>query len=204
MNETNRGVNRAVLLLTGLALLVGGTGLVLAATRQDTSVLWDGSWSTVISWLRQTEEATRLGRTTVSGLAIAVLAALLVVVMVAVVVLARLGGGRSTVVVREDAIDGVRGAVVIRQGFASDAITRSLSSRTEILMSRVSASTVRGTTVLHVSVTPRRGTSPPEVATTAVGLVDNLAALTGREVPALISIRSGARARLGSDRPRVG
>ncbi|MGI6879610.1 hypothetical protein [Microbacterium sp. gxy059] len=204
MNATNRGVNRAVLFLVGLVLVAAGSAVVLASVWPVAARIW-GTWTgTAVSWMQDADEASRLSDgTTLSGFAIGVLAVLLVIIVGAVTVIARLGGGRSSVVIRDEAGDGVQGPVVIRQGFASDAITQSLASRGEILASRVSASRVRGTDVLHVSVTPRQNTSPLDVAGTATRLVDNLAILTGRETPTLISIRSGVRARLAGDQPRV-
>lgn len=204
MNATNRATNRIVLFLAGLILLAAGVCAILALVWPVAAQTWEAWAGTAVAWMQEVDESSRLSDgLTVSGLVIGVLAVLLVVVVGAVAVMIRLGGGRSSVVIREENGQGSQGAVVIRQGFASDAITRSLHSRGEILSSRVSASRVRGTDVLHVSVTPRQNTSPAEVAETVTRLVDNLAILTGRETPALISIHSGVRARLAGDRPRV-
>lgn len=204
MNATNRGTNRTVLLLAGLLLLAAGACTVLTSVWPVAAQNWEAWAGTAVSWMQGADESSRLSEaTTVSGLTIGVLAVLLVIVVVAVVVIVRAGGGRSSVVIREESGDGAQGSVVIRQRFASDAITHSLASRSEILTSRVSASRVRGEDVLHVSVTPRQNTSPVDVAETVTRLVDNLTVLTGRETPTLISIRSGVRARLAADRPRV-
>ncbi|MGF3057472.1 hypothetical protein [Microbacterium sp. YY-01] len=204
MSATNRGVNRTVLFLSGLVLLAAGSATVATSVWRAASQVW-GTWSkAALSWMQDADEASRISdATTSSWLTIGVLVVLLVIVVGTVVVMARLGGGRSSVVIREESGDGPQGSVVIGQGFASDAITHSLASRGEILTSRVSASRVRGNDVLHVSVTPRQNTSPVDVADTVTRLVDNLATLTGRETPTLISIHSGVRARLASDQPRV-
>jgi hypothetical protein len=204
MNATNRGVNRIVLLLAGMVLLTAGAAVLLATVWPVASAIW-GDWSrAAISWMQRADDASRVSTTsTLSGFTISVLAVLLLIVVAAVVVIARLGGGRSSVMIRDDSADGTPGAVVIRQGFASDAITGSLASRRDILASRVSASRVRGEDVLHVSVTPRQNTSPVEVAETVTRLVDNLATLTGRQTATCISIHAGVRARFAADRPRV-
>lgn len=204
MNATNRGVNRTVLLLAGLVLLSAGAAALLASVNPVAATTW-GRWSqSAISWMQGAEDATRIsGTSPSSGFTISVLAVLLLVIVGAVVVIARLGGGRSSVMIREETGDGVHGAVMIRQGFASDAITGSLAARPDILTSRVSASRVRGEDVLHVSVTPRQNASPLEVAETVTRLVDNLATLTGRQTPTCISIHAGVRARLAADQPRV-
>jgi len=204
MNATNRGTNRAILLLTGLILLAAGACTVLASAWPVAAQAWEAWAGGAVSWMQDADESSRLSdATTVSWLTIGVLAVLLVIAVGAVAVIARLGGGRSSVVICEESGEGAQGAVVIRQGFASDAITHSLASRGEILTSRVSASRVRGEDVLHVSVTPRQNTSPVDVAETVARLVDNLARLTGRETPTLVSIHSGVRARLAADQPRV-
>lgn len=185
-------------------LLTAGTAAVLASVWPVATRIWDDWTGRAVSWMQDADETSRISdATTVSGFTIGVLAVLLVIVAGAVAVIVRLGGGRSNVVIRDEGGDGAQGPVVIRQGFASDAITHSLASRGEILTSRVSASRVRGADVLHVSVTPRKNTSPVDVAETVTRLVDNLSTLTGRETPTLISIHSGVRARLAGDQPRV-
>ncbi|KAM9861737.1 hypothetical protein ACI1US_02389 [Leucobacter sp. BZR 635] len=204
MNATNRGVNRAVLLVVGAVLLVAGAAALLAVVWPAAADLWQTSMTNADTWLRDTESSTRLHEsTTVSWLAIAALALLLAIVVVAVVIISRLGGGRSTTVTRAEAADGPVGAVTIAHGFAADALTDSLARHDEILASRVSAGRVQGEDVLHVSVTPRQNSSPLEVAALVSTLIDNLALLTGRESPAFVSIHSGVRSRLAADKSRV-
>lgn len=204
MNATNRATNRAILLLAGVILLATGVCAILASLWPVAAQTWEAWAGRAVSWMQAVDESSRLSdATTLSGLTIGVLAVLLVIVVGAVAVIVRLGGGRSSVVIREESGEGAQGSVVIRQGFASDAITHSLASRGEILTSRVSASRVRGNDVLHVSVTPRQNTSPIDVAETVTRLVDNLAILTGRETPTLVSIHSGVRARFAADQLRV-
>jgi hypothetical protein len=197
-------MNRVILFIAGSVLLAAGGAAVLASVWPAASEIWAAWTGTAVSWMQDADEASRISdATTVSGFTVGVLAVLLIIVVAAVVVLSRLGGGRSSVVIRDDAGDGARGPVAIRQGFMSDAINHSLASRREILASRVSASRVRGAEVMHVSVTPRQNTSPVVVAGMVTRLVDNLAVLTGRETPTLISIHSGVRARFAGDQPRV-
>lgn len=204
MNDTNRGVNRIVLFLAGVVLITAGGAVATAALWPAAGEAWRTGASTLVQRMQDTDQASRVSEATmVSWLALAVLAALLLIVIIAVIVIARLGGGRSSTVIRDDAGEGAQGAVTIRHGFASDAITHSLATREEILSSRVSAHRVRGDEVLHVSVTARRNTSPIVIAETVTRLVDNLETLTGRGAPTLVSIRSGIRSRLAADRSRV-
>ncbi|WP_159500387.1 hypothetical protein [Microbacterium sp. 18062] len=204
MNGTNRIVNRMILLVVGLVLLGAGGAAVTAVTWPVAGDTWNAGLSSATEWMVGADEQTRISdATTVSWFVLALLVALLLVVVIAVTVIARLGGGRSSTVIRVEAAEGAQGPVTIRQEFASDAITHSLAGHDEILSSRVSARRVRGTDVLHVSVTPRQNTSLAEVAATVTRLVDNLATLTDRDTPTYVSIHSGVRARLAADQPRV-
>ncbi len=204
MNETNRGLNRAILLVVGLILFAAGAAAAAAALWPWVGTAWSEGLASGISWMHDAADRTRVtDDATPSWFVLAVLAVLVILVVLAVVVIARLGGGRSATVVRVDGFDGELGPITIRDGLASDAITRSLSRREEVLASRVTARRVGGSDVLHVSVTPRQSTSPREVAVTTGRLVDNLAVLTGTRTPTYISIHSGVRSRLAADRPRV-
>lgn len=204
MNATNRGVNRVILFIVGVVLIgVGG----FAATAMFWPVAgdaWKRGASAGVEWMVSAEKATGVSEaTTLSWFTLLILAVLLLIVLVAVIVIARMGGGRSSTVIREEASDGVHGSVTIRHGFAADAITHSLAAHDEILSSRVNARRLRGTDILHVSVTPRQNLSPVEVAETVTGLTDNLATLLGRETPTLVTIHSGIRSRLAADQSRV-
>lgn len=204
MNATNRGVNRVVLFVVGVVLLAVGGAAATAVLWPPAGEIWQTGLSTAVTWMLEAESASRISEaTTASWLALALLGILLLIVVIAVTVIARLGGGRSSTVIREEAGDGAQGSVTIRPDFASDAITHSLASREEILSSRVNASRVRGVDVLHVSITPRQSMSPVDVAETATTLVDNLATLTDRETPTLVSIHSGIRSKLAADQSRV-
>ncbi|GAA1324798.1 hypothetical protein ACFSWE_03225 [Leucobacter albus] len=204
MNATNRGVNRAVLLIIGLALLGAGGAALAAAVWPAAATRWETAMAGAQAWLTAAEASTRLHEsTTVSWLVVGALALLLAIVVVAVVIVARLGGGRSTTVTREDAGEGPLGAVTIAHGFAADALADSLARHDEILASRVSAGRVRGENVLHVSVTPRQNVSPVEVAALVGTLIDNLELLTGKQTPAFVSIHSSVRSKLAAEQPRV-
>lgn len=204
MNATNRGVNRIVLFVVGVVLIAVGGAAAVAAGWPVAGDVWEDGMSSAVGWMRGADRASRLSEaTSMSWFTLGVLFVLLLIVIIAVTVVARLGGGRSSMVIHEEAEEGVRGSVTICRGFASDAITHSLSFRDEILSSRVTGRRIRGTDVLHVSVTPRRTASPVGVAETVTRLVDNLVTLTGRDTPTLVSIRSGVRSRLAADQSRV-
>lgn len=204
MNATNRGVNRAVLFIVGVLLIGVGGATVMAMLWPVAGDLWKRWSSTGADWMVSADQASRISEaTTVSWFTLAILALLALMVVIAVIVIVRLGGGRSIVVIREEAGTGAQGSVTIRHGFAADAITRSLESREEILSSKVNARRLWGAEVLHVSVTPRQNVSPAEVAETVAGLVDRLATLLGREIATIVTIHSGIRSRLAADQSRV-
>ncbi len=204
MNSTNRGLNRAVLLVVGLVLLAVGAAV-------GTAVLWPAfgdAWKTTVggavNGLQSAHQASRVADgTTVSWVAIGVLGAMALVVIVAIVIVANLGGRRTRTVLKTAGSESPIGPITVQESFAADAIRGSLASHDEILSSSVSANRVKGSPVLHVSVTPRQNTSPQEVATLVARLTTNLATLTGHAVPTFVSIHSGLRARLAGDVRRL-
>ncbi len=204
MNATNRGLNRSILFGAGIVLVAVGAAAVSPALWSRFADAWLQGADAATAWMHEADETTRLNESTpVSWFALAVLAVLLAVVVVACVIVARLGGGKSRTVIRQEAGDGAQGAVTVGHGFAVDAFTHALAGRPEILSFRVAARKVRGADVLHVSVTPRQQASPREVAETIGQLTENLSMLLGRETPTLVTIRSGIRSRLSADGSRV-
>lgn len=204
MNTTNRGVNRVVLFIAGVALVGVGGAAVAAMLWPVASGQWTTLMSTGVDWLTTTHRATRVSEgSPVSWLSLAALVLLALVVTIAVVIMARLGGGRSGVMAREEVGEGAQGSVTIRHGFAADAIRQSLASHDEILATKVTARRLWGTDVLQVSVTPRQNVSPTEVADTVSGRLDRLAALLGSDVTALVTIHAGIRSRFAADQSRV-
>jgi hypothetical protein len=197
MNNTNRGVNRTILLIVGLLLTAGGAAVILARTWPEAGNVWSAAFTTSIETLQRLDADSSVpGLAQATWLGIGIVAVLVVVIVVAVIVLTCLGGGSGGAVLTSDTI-------VIEQGFASDALTQTLERHEEILSARVRARRIRGNDVMHVTVTPRKNTSPAEVATTVGTLIANLETLVGRELPALVSIKSGIRSRLASDQSRV-
>ncbi len=204
MNNTNRGVNRTVLLIVGLLLTAGGAATIVARTWPEAGKAWSAAFTTSIETLQRLDADSSVpGLAQATWLGIGIAAVLIAIVVVAVVVLTRLGGGSGGGILTSDSGREMRNAIIIEQGFASDALTQTLERREEILSARVRARRVRGTDVMHVTVTPRKNTSPAEVATTVGALIANLETLVGRDLPALVSIKSGIRSRLASDQSRV-
>lgn len=204
MNATNRGVNRIILFIVGAVLIgvgVAFASLVLWPVAGDAWKRWS---STGTDWIVSADHASRISAaSTLSWFTLALLALLALIVVAAVIVISRLGGGRSSVIIREEAGSGVEGAITVRQQFAADVITHSLASHSEILSTKVNTRRLWDTDILHVSVTPRQNASPVEVAETVTRLVDRLATVLGRELSTVVTIHSGIRSRFAADQSRV-
>jgi hypothetical protein len=129
--------------------------------------------------------------------------AVLVVIVLAVVLLVvfalRQGHGRTGTVVDETV--GEHGQTVISSKVAEEAIQDALSARPEFVTSHVSTYRVKRTPTLKVSVTCRRGVSPADASAIVESTLRALDQLLGRELPALVQISGGFRARVsGSTR----
>lgn len=203
MNNTNRALNRIVLIIVGIVLVALGAAVVTVFVWPQAADYWKGASEAGRSWLENAASATATGATVLSGLAIGILVLIVFLVVLLIVILTRLGGGRTRTVLRGTGSENSVGRVHIHAGFVSDAIQHTLQNRDDILFSSVTASDVRKQPVLHVSVTPRQNTSPKQVLDDVDRLVSNLATLTGEEVPTYISIHSGLRAKLAHDQRRL-
>lgn len=115
MNATNRGVNRVILLIAGIFLICVGSATVMPILWPVAGDLWKSWLSTGVDWMLSADNASRISEaTTVSWFTLAFLTLLVLLVVITVLVIARLGGGRSSVVIREEAEGEVQGSVTIR------------------------------------------------------------------------------------------
>jgi len=194
MNATRRGLNRFLLFLVavvllGLAALALAVGLLPGGADTWTSVM--GGFQ---GWLES------LGRESAGWGAVA---AIVVLVILLVLIASAAVRGRRHAPLQSTGSASDEGRITVTDGFASEALKNALGERDEILSSRITAGEVGKESVLHVAVTPRQNTSPREVAEHVDTLVTNLAAITGQNLRAYISIHSGLRARLARDNTRV-
>jgi len=194
MNATRRGLNRFLLFLVavvllGLAALALAVGLLPGGADTWTSVM--GGFQ---GWLES------LGRESAGWGAVA---AIVVLVILLVLIASAAVRGRRHAPLQSTGSASDEGRITVTDGFASEALKKALGERDEILSSRITAGEVGKQSVLHVAVTPRQNTSPREVAEHVDTLVTNLAAITGQNLRAYISIHSGLRARLARDNTRV-
>ena len=194
MNDTNRALNRLIIIACGLLLLVLGAAAAAVALIPVVRDRWasaaDDVTRQVSTWLQQTP----LGDTGVSWVMPAVLVLLVVAVILLIVFIARQGGGHTGTAVTERTSE--RGTTVIDSAVAEHALQDALAARPEFVATRVSTYRVRRTPVLKVSVTCRRGVSPKAAATVVEERLRALDELLGRELPALIQVSGGFRARV--------
>ncbi|MDQ1123848.1 hypothetical protein [Microbacterium trichothecenolyticum] len=194
MNATRRGLNRFVLFLVGIILLAAGA-LALAVGLLPAGA---DTWTSVMGGFQ--EWLVSLGRESAGWGAVA---AIVVLAIILIVIAASAVRGRRQAPLQSTGSASDQGRITVTDGFASEALKNALAERDEILSSKVTAGEISKESVLHVAVTPRQNTSPREVAEHVDTLVTNLAALTGQNLRAYISIHSGLRAKLARDTTRV-
>ncbi|MEC5184732.1 hypothetical protein RCH12_002202 [Cryobacterium sp. MP_3.1] len=205
MNNTNRALNRTFIFLVGLLLLAAGA----AASAPRFWPWWADRWAQAGRQGRQvvTDElkASQVAGTGFSWWMLAALAVLLLLAIAMILIIASVGGGGSgsrevyRALSTKQAAGTGADQVILDTSFAADALKNSLDKRPDLVASSVGAFTVSHQAVLHISVTPRRGTSPRLVVDEVDTLVRNLALVVGHMPPCCLTIQSGLRAQLGHD-----
>ncbi|MEF2978989.1 hypothetical protein [Subtercola sp. YIM 133946] len=194
MNSTNRAANRLVIGVTGLIiLLLGAVALAVGLPTVIRDGWADGNATatrTLDGWLQQTP----LGGPQTSWLWLVGLAALVLLAVLLVVFISRQGRGHTSLLLTEPATDD--GQTVVESGLAEQVLQDALADRPEFITSNVSTYRVAKRSVLKVSVTCRRGISPQDVTTLISQQLRHLDALLGVQVPALIQVSGGFRARV--------
>jgi hypothetical protein len=196
MNSTNRGANRALILLAGLLLLVVGAAaavlVLVPAVRDGWTGIRDTVSTQVSDWLQQIP----LGDTGVSWILPAVLVLLLIAVILLIVFIARQGRGHTGIALTEATSE--HGTTIVEAGVLEHLLQDAIGGRSEFVASHVSTYRVKRTPVLKISVTCRRGVSPKDAAAIVEDAVRALDELLGRSLPALVQISGGFRARVSS------
>ncbi|ROP65090.1 hypothetical protein [Curtobacterium sp. ZW137] len=194
MNATNRALGRIALIVVGVALLVAGVGAVLVQTVPQAADLWHGAARATLGDL-----GVDAGR----GASIAawtwVLGGAVVLGVLALVVLTTLGGGRVGTVVEDDgASDSLPGAVRIDAAAVQHALSSAIGDLPQVASLAVDVYRVRRRRAVRIKVRPRKGAAPREITERVEGIVADLDALLGDELPVLLEI---ARGGAGSSRP---
>lgn len=195
MNNTNRALNRSLLLAVGLLLLAAAATLCLLATQTATADAWgavaDSARATVAGWL----QATPLAATGTSWLWIVALAVLTAIVGLLLSFILRQGRGHSGRLISEQTTEW--GSTLVDSAVAEHMLQDALTERPEFLSTRVSTYRVAREAVLKVSVTCRRGTSPTEVVRVVEQALTALDDLLGLRIPTLLQISGCFRVRTG-------
>ncbi|MFF7682579.1 hypothetical protein ACFZA2_07425 [Microbacterium sp. NPDC007973] len=194
MNATRRGLNRFILFLVALVLLGLGALALVVGLLPGGADTWTSVMGGFQGWLES------LGRDSAGWGAVA---AFVVLAIILIVIASAAVRGRRQAALQSTGSANDAGRITVTDGFASEALKNALAERDEILSSRITAGEIKNESVLHVAVTPRQNTSPRQVAEHVDTLVTNLAALTGQNLRAYISIHSGLRAKLARDNTRV-
>lgn len=203
MNNTNRALNRIFVFVVGLILLAAGAAAAAPQFWPWWADRWEQAGRQGLQVVTDALEASPLPGTDVSWWMLAALAALLVVTIGMILVIASVGGGGSREIYRAPSVTRAGGQaggadrVVLETSFATDTLKNSLDKRPDLVASSVGAYTVNRQPVLHISVTPRQGTSPRRVADEVDTLLANLALVVGDAPASCLTIQSGLRAQLG-------
>lgn len=194
MNDTNRALNRLLILICGLLLVVIGaaaaTAILVPSLHDGWHKATGGVNSQVSDWLKR----TTVGDSGISWITPAILVLLVIAIVFLIVFIFRQGHGHTGTALREPTSE--HGTTIVASAVAENALQDALTDRPEFVASHVSTYRVRRTPVLKVAVTCRRGVSPKDAATIVEDKLRALDVLLGRELPALIQISGGFRSRI--------
>jgi hypothetical protein len=191
MNSTNRGFNRALILVVGLVLLAAGLVAIGLGALPAFAKRWTAQGkavpSTAPAWIADPAVGT------VSALTLAIGAVAVVLAVLLVVFIARQGRGHTIRIAERRSGD--TGATVVEVGVPRALLDAELSSRPEFISTRVAAYRVRGTETLKVSVQCRRGVAPTDASAIVIHALEGMDQILGTSIPALIQISGGLRVR---------
>ncbi|NKX55013.1 hypothetical protein [Arthrobacter mobilis] len=196
MNQTPRALNRVILAVLGLALMLLGGLAVALALFPGASGWWQRATAGAGERLGRLLAATTLPGQPVSWLWAVAAVMLLVLILLLLAWAALQGRGRVGTLAVDGDGDGTPGIVSLSAAVAEQPLKAALQERPDIVHAAVAAYEYRGVPGLHVRVLPRQGASPQAVAGEVMDLVEALDLVVGIHPPVVVSIGSGARARL--------
>jgi hypothetical protein len=193
MNSTNRGLNRLFIFIIGLLLLILAAAFAAIAFVASLRSGWDAEAPTVQDNVDGVFAASPLFGTGTSWIGVGVIAVMVLLIALLVVFIVKQGRGRTHRLIRDEQTE--HGVTIIDAAVAEDVLKDALKDRPELVSASVSTYDVRGTPTLNVSVTARRGVSPKQIAHTVEAAVRALDSVLGHEVPVVLQIGGGFRAR---------
>ncbi|WP_187978074.1 hypothetical protein [Mycetocola sp. JXN-3] len=190
MNATNRIVNRALLLVTGLALAIVGAFLVLASGKLPR---WaDGLLDTVAGWLGTLGDWLGSfwfefpGGVALSGAAVLLIAKLVILLVLLIIFLSTRGGGKTATVLR---IEGGQGDTELDANLVENLIAARLRESTDVLSAGTGVYRVRRAPAIRLSITLRRGARVPRVLDEVERAVRDWDALAGTTIPVILHLQ---------------
>ena len=193
MNNTNRALNRILLAVTGLVTLAIGVGLIALATVPALRSWYQRQAPILQDQLTEWWHPLPLLDTGTSWYWVIGLVLLLLVVLALLRFIFRQGHGQQPILIHEHPTPTT--TTIIESAVAEHGIHQALTDHPDILSVAVSTYQVHHTPVLKISATCRRGTSPRAMTTTIENIVTTFDQLLGREIPVLIQLSGGFRAR---------
>lgn len=193
MNNTNRALNRLFIFIIGVLLVALGAVAVAVGVLPGFRPGWEETAPTIRGGIDEVYGASPMFSTGTSWIGLGVLIALTLLVVALVIFIAKQGKGRTHRLIRDQQTQ--HGVTVIDAAVAEDVIKDALADRPELVSASVSTFDVRGTPTLNVSVTARRGVSPKQISRTVETAVHALDSVLGREIPVVVQIGGGFRAR---------
>lgn len=196
MNTTNRGANRLLIFAVGLVVLIFGAASILLAIWPAFATGWKSTAPTVSDNVASVFHAAPLFATGSSWLYIALIAVLVIIVILLVRFIVKQGNGHTPELFHDDTT--AHGSTIVKAGVAKEALQEAMKDRDDLISSSVTTYDVQGTSVLKISATARRGVSPKKISDTIQANLKALDQLLGFEVPAMIQISGGFRARVAT------
>lgn len=199
MNRTNRFLNRLVLFVCGSLLALVGvvTGL---ATFMPVVRDW---WSFALDELGQFEvdwiPGFAVGERALADLEVLTIA---VLILALIALLAIVCQARSTKVAHIVDQTTDLGALQISVQFAAEVLEEALEAHASFISASVSGHRVRGTRLLRVVITCKRGVSPRAATELVESTVGAFGEMLGESLPVLLHVRGGMRV-LGREASRV-
>jgi len=193
VNATNRGLNRAFILVVGLLLLGIGALVAAAAAIPEWLAAWSEGSASVSESLGQGIASAPLGFSAHSWILAAGAGLAVLVAVVLVVFVLRQGRGHTRTVLRRD---GDGGEIAVDSDVVHSSIERALRDHPGVASVSVSSYRVRSDGAVKIDIGVRRGVSPADIREAADAVVADWDALLGESLPVLITINAGLATRL--------
>jgi len=194
MNDTRRSLNRFFSFIVGFCVFIVGIAgfalIGLPAVRDG----WKQTAPQVLAVTSGSFGSVLIPGTSISWWWLALIVALTLVIVVLIVFVFQQGHGQTRRWIADTPTE--HGTTTLAARVAEDLIQDTLDSRTDLVSSHVSTYLIRGTPVLKVSVTARRGVSPKGIVDDVERSVGALEHLVGRAVLVSIQISGGFRSRV--------